>query len=160
MKHHAPQTIPGLWRQVLHPASGNAAPGCFGALWRASVCPARVPVKIRNPKAVPYYQAARPPYCSPPAREYSSRLRLHRRHDTDDRRRQVTKLPKTMPTVSPFHPAVRVYAGSPCLAAHGDTGAASAGLQALRVAARTFDVIALTDRTRGYHLLCLIPVRR
>ena len=102
MKHHAPQTISGLWRQVLHPASGNAAPGCFGALWRASVCPARVPVEIRNPKAVPYCQAARPPYCSPPAREYSSRLRLHKRHDTDGRRRQLTKLPKPCPQYPPF----------------------------------------------------------
>ena len=46
-----------------------------------------------------------------------------------------------MPSVSPFHPAVREYAGSPLLAAHGGPGAATRRSQALRVAARAFEVI-------------------
>lgn len=116
--------------------------------------------KIQNPKAVPYSQATGSPYCSPPARGIFKPPAAHKRHDTDGRRRQVTKLPKPCPQYPPFHPAVRVYTGSPYLAAHGDTGAASAGLQAHRIVARTFDVIALTDRIRENHLLCLIPVRR
>lgn len=34
------------------------------------------PIRIENFFFVPYYQAARPPYCPPPAREYPGRLRL------------------------------------------------------------------------------------
>ena len=67
----------------------------------------RLPSGIGSQKSqssclVPYYQAAGLPYCSPPAREYPSRLRLHKRHDTDSRWRQVTKLPRPCPQYPPF----------------------------------------------------------
>ena len=67
----------------------------------------RLPSGIGSQKSqssclVPYYQAAGLPYCSPPAREYPSRLRLHKRHDTNGRWRQVTKLPRPCPQYPPF----------------------------------------------------------
>ena len=65
-------------------------------------CPVPVPIKIKKSCLVPYCQAAGLPYCSPPAREYPSRLRLHKRHDTDSRWRQVTKLPRPCPQYPPF----------------------------------------------------------
>ena len=42
------------------------------------------------------------PTAHPRHGEYSSRLRLHKRHDTDGRRRQLTKLPKPCPQYPPF----------------------------------------------------------
>ncbi len=65
-------------------------------------CPVPVPIKINKSCLVPYCQAAGLPYCSPPAREYPSRLRLHKRHDTNGRWRQVTKLPRPCPQYPPF----------------------------------------------------------
>lgn len=52
---------------------------------------------------------------------------------------------------SPFDPAVRDCMASP-MAGHGVSGAAGAGLQALRVAARAFDMIRLTDMDSGIFL--------
>ena len=65
-------------------------------------CPVPVPIKFKKSCLVPYCQAAGLPYCSPPAREYPSRLRLHKRHDTNGRWRQVTKLPRPCPQYPPF----------------------------------------------------------
>lgn len=65
-------------------------------------CPVPVPIKIKKSCLVPYCQAAGLPYCSPPAREYPSRLRLHKRHDTNGRWRQVTRLPRPCPQYPPF----------------------------------------------------------
>ena len=72
---------------------------------------------------------------------------LVRRRDTNRRWRQVTKLPRPFPSVSPFYPAIRVFAVPP----------ASAALPAPDNhpgVARTFDAIVLTGRERkGNHLL-------
>lgn len=90
---------------------------------------------------MPYYQAAGLPYCSPPAREYPSRLRLHKRHDTNGRWRQVTKLPRPCPQYPPFTLRYGNMLVLLKLAAHGGPGAATRRSQALRVAARAFEVI-------------------
>ena len=65
-----------------------------------------------------------------------------------------------MPTVSPFHPAVREYAGSPLLAAHGGPGAATRRSQALRVAARAFEVILFDGAGRQEKENCIPPLSR
>ena len=104
-------------------------------------CPVPVPIKIKKSCLVPYCQAAGLPYCSPPAREYPSRLRLHKRHDTNGRWRQVTKLPRPCPQYPPFTLRYGNMLVLLKLAAHGDPGAATRRSQALRVAARAFEVI-------------------
>ena len=106
----------------------------------------RLPSGIGSQKSqssclVPYYQAAGLPYCSPPAREYPSRLRLHKRHDTNGRWRQVTKLPRPCPQYPPFTLRYGNMLVLLKLAAHGGPGAATRRSQALRVAARAFEVI-------------------
>ena len=112
-------------------------------------CPVPVPIKIKKSCLVPYCQAAGLPYCSPPAREYPSRLRLHKRHDTDSRWRQVTKLPKPCPQYPPFTLRYGNMLVLLDLAAHGGSGAAMRRLQALRVAARAFEVILFDRNIRG-----------
>ena len=120
MEHLTPQTPPihqnaakkGLRRQVLHPVRNPADAFSHlpeigkGKTARTDTlyppCPVPVPIKIKKSCLVPYCQAAGLPYCSPPAREYPSRLRLHKRHDTDSRWRQVTKLPRPCPQYPPF----------------------------------------------------------
>ena len=67
-----------------------------------SFCPAPVSMEPQNSTLVLYCRATGLPYCPPPAREYPSRLRLHKRHDTDSRWRQVTKLPRPCPPYPPF----------------------------------------------------------
>ena len=114
----------------------------------------RLPSGIGSQKSqssclVPYYQAAGLPYCSPPAREYPSRLRLHKRHDTDSRWRQVTKLPRPCPQYPPFTLRYGNMLVLLDLAAHGGSGAAMRRLQALRVAARAFEVILFDRNIRG-----------
>lgn len=104
-------------------------------------CPVPVPIKIKKSCLVPYCQAAGLPYCSPPAREYPSRLRLHKRHDTNGRWRQVTKLPRPCPQYPPFTLRYGNMLVLLKLAAHGGPGAATRRSQALRVAARAFEVI-------------------
>ena len=101
----------------------------------------RVPIIPSNLILVPYYQATGSPCFSPPAREYPSRLRLHKRHDTDSRWRQVTKLPRPCPQYPPFTLRYGKMLVLLKLAAHGDPGAATRRSQALRVAARAFEVI-------------------
>ena len=110
--HSSEHNGKGLQRQVLHPVRnpadafshlqeiGKGKPPRLHILYPP--CPVPVPLKIKKSCLVPYCQAAGLPYCSPPAREYPSRLRLHKRHDTDSRWRQVTKLPRPCPQYPPF----------------------------------------------------------
>ena len=155
--HSSEHNGKGLQRQVLHPVRnpadafshlqeiGKGKPPRLHILYPP--CPVPVPLKIKKSCLVPYCQAAGLPYCSPPAREYPSRLRLHKRHDTDSRWRQVTKLPRPCPQYPPF--TLR-YGNNwfSLLAAHGGPGAATRRSQALRVAARAFEII-LFDGAAG-----------
>ncbi len=122
-------------------------------------CPVPVPIKFKKSCLVPYCQAAGLPYCSPPAREYPSRLRLHKRHDTDSRWRQVTKLPRPCPQYPPF--TLR-YGNNwfSLLAAHGGPGAATRRSQALWVAARTFEVILFDGAGGQERENCTPPLSR
>ena len=149
--HSSEHNGKGLQRQVLHPVRnpadafshlqeiGKGKPPRLHILYPP--CPVPVPLKIKKSCLVPYCQAAGLPYCSPPAREYPSRLRLHKRHDTYSRWRQVTKLPRPCPQYPPFTLRYGKMLVLLKLAAHGDPGAATRRSQALRVAARAFEVI-------------------
>ena len=66
---------------------------------------------------------------------------VSKRHDTDGRWRQVTKLPRPCPQYPPFTLRYGKILVLLKLAAHGDPGAATRRSQALRVAARAFEVI-------------------
>ena len=90
--------------------------------------------------AVPYSQAAGPPCCSPPAREYASPPAANRRHDTDRWRRQLTRLPRPFPQ---YPPLTLRYGMTRLLCCA--SGSACAG-QWPWVPARTFDVIVLTEQ--------------
>ena len=63
-----------LWRNVPHPVRDGrtARPAYFAPLFCDGLWPARAAIRILYYPCVPYSQAAGPPYCSPPAREYVS----------------------------------------------------------------------------------------
>lgn len=106
----------------------------------------------RSYAAVPYFQAAGPPCCSPPAREYASPPAANWRRDTDRWRRQLTRLPRPFPQYPPLTLRYGMTRLLRCA-----SGAACAG-QWSWVPARTFDVIVLTGQRWDFHPLSCISV--
>lgn len=70
----------------------------------------------------------------------------YKRHDAGGRWRQVTRLPRPCSQHPPFHPAVRECLWSPAQRIIGGPGITSAGHRPIRLPARAFDVILLTER--------------
>lgn len=101
---------------------------------------------------VPYSRTARPPYCSPPAREYASPPAANWRRDTDRWWRQLTRLPRPFPQYPPLTLRYGIMRLLRCA-----SGAACAG-QWLWGPARTFDMIVLTEQRMRPRLLSYIPV--
>ncbi len=100
---------------------------------------------------VPYSQAARPPCCSPPVREYVSPSEASRQRDTDRWRRQVTRLPRPFPQYPPLTLRYGTMRLLCCASGVANTGQRPWG------SARTFDIIVLTGRGWGPHLLPSTP---
>lgn len=106
---------------------------------------------------MPYYQTTGLSYCSPPA--YTSQtiltglgifkpLMVCKRHDTDGRRRQLTKLPRPYPQYPPF--TLR-YGNAFWFSLSGGSWRFrhhQCRLQPLRITTRAFDAILLTGKHR------------
>lgn len=103
---------------------------------------------------VPYSQAAGPPYCSFPAREYASPPAANWRRDTDRWWRHLTKLPRPFPQYPPLTLRYGIVRLLRCA-----SGAACAG-QWPWVPARAFDMIVLTEQRVRSHLLPALLSRR
>lgn len=101
---------------------------------------------------VPYYQTTRLPYCSPPVlcptyagQGISKPLMVGKRHDTDSRWRQLTKLPRPCPQYPPFTLGNGIFWFS-LRRIMAVPASPQCRLQTLRVIARAFDVILLTGQ--------------
>lgn len=106
---------------------------------------------------MPYYQTTGLSYCPPPAHTgqtvltglgISKPLTVDKRHDTDSRRRQLTRLPRPCPQYPPFtlrygNPFWSSRSGGSWRFRHYQCR-----LQPLRITARAFDVILLTEKDR------------